>query len=228
MPQSPPARSDNTALKVVLVVLVFVLVPCIVLSFIGYNFLKKGVSAMSESIMPTAACAANFEYVRDSALAYAGDHNGALPPSKDWQAALEPYYRKLSARLGESKEFMGTKFEIKPLPKDKPWSCETGPKTPNTGITFNLDVAGKKLSDITNPESTVLFFETPEVRLNAATPYVPQPKSTAPKIIAGEARDWFVVNIKGEMKMDDSKIRFRTGPESKTGVRIETGTSNGR
>lgn len=198
-PPPPTSRPDggNRALKILLVVLVFVGIPCIVGVFFLMNLFKKGLQVMNETLMPVASCAANIESARDAMLAYAKDHNGFLPKADRWQEEIRPYYEKEFAARGSQKvDVLGQRFELKPFPKEGAWYCETGTEN-NTGIAFNAKIAGAKLADVKDPRSTALLFEIEKPRLNAVEEYAPKPKSSAPKMF-GESRDWMVVYVEGE------------------------------
>lgn len=220
-PPVPGQGSNNTALKIVLVVLFFVIVPCGVLGYFAMQLGKSALTAMSDTFMPVASCAMNFEFSRDAALDYAKDHKGILPSAAHWADEIEPYYRKLAAKnMSKSAEVLGTKFEFKAFPKEGVWTCDNGPKQAKTGIAMNVQLAGKKLSEITDPKGTILFFETTEPKRNDAQEFVAKSKSSAPKVFGSESRDWITVPIVGESNFElnskkGARVRFDAGNETK-------------
>lgn len=149
---------------------------------------------VSESIMPTASCAMNFEFVQQATMQYVGANAGKLPSGEHWQADIETYYRKLSAKMGKERvEVMGTVLELVPFPKDGQWACKHSDVT--TGIAMNKAIAGKKMADIAD-KSVAMFFETEKPGKNLVMDFVSPPTTKAPKMM-GKPREWLRVNLDG-------------------------------
>lgn len=182
--EMPAPRRSNSSLKIVLLILFLVCVPCIGLvavgGYFGFNLFGKG--------MKMASCAIAFEDVRDAIMTYANEHDGTLPNAKTWQTDITPYYAKVTATHKD----MGP---IKLMPAAGPWGCDNGDNQ-LTGIAYNSALSGKKLKNIENPYGTVLLFEVEKPELNATAVYVPRPKSTGP-LFFGQHRAWMTIPVQG-------------------------------
>lgn len=188
-----PTNRGSNPLKILLIILVFIGVPCLVGGYFIFNLLKDGMKMMGDTLMPAVSCAMNFDYVHQATTQYTADHDGKLPGA-NWQSDIEPYYRKLSAKMGkESVEMMGTKLEMKSFPKDGEWSCTQMDVT--TGIALNKAIVGKKMSEIAD-KSVAMYFETEKPGKNLVLDYKTPEAAKAPKMM-GKSRDWLRVNLDG-------------------------------
>lgn len=158
----------------------------------GWNFLKK-------TAFPMAGCFIGFEEVRNSIVAYSEDHDGKLPNAKTWQDDVREYYRKESAR--QKKE----KGPVQSFKVDGLWGCtlEDGSQT---GIAFNSELSGKKVSDIKDKNDKILVFEIEKPSLNANQVYKAR-KDPPPKIFGSE-RGWLKIPLRGELSSDGASGSF--------------------
>lgn len=179
-------RKSNSSLKVILLILFLVCVPCIGLITVGGYF---GFKAFGGA-MKLGACALGFDDVRKAILRYADDHDGKLPDAKTWQTDVEPYYSKVIARHKDT-------GPVKLMPVAGPWGCDDG-NGRLTGIAFNEEVSGKRLADIKSKYSVILIYEIDAPGTNAHGIYKYRPKSTSP-IMFGQHRGWIAMPIEGEM-----------------------------
>jgi hypothetical protein len=192
--QPAPTRSSSNPLKILLIIVVFIGIPCLIGGYFLFNIAKGSMKMVSESIMPTASCAMNFDFVQQAAMQYVGANSGKLPSADKWQSDIEPYYRKLSEKMGKERaEVMGAVFEMKPFPKDGQWACKHSDVT--TGIAMNKAIAGKKMADIAD-KSVAMFFETEKPGTNLVMDFVSPPAAKAPKMM-GKSREWLRVNLDG-------------------------------
>lgn len=204
MGQTPPpyyagAPKKSNTTTVVFIVLGVCAVCCILgalaLGGAGWFAFNKGKGLIG--------CAMGFDEARQATLAYAEAHKGMLPKAETWQDDITPYFVKIAEKqAGERKMLNG--FE----PTGE-WRCQNA-DGPVTGIAFNKDLAGKKLADIQDRESTILFFETPKVGKNLSEPYKRRSDDDSPKIM-GQIRGWIRQPIVGDPLMkDDSPIHMKS------------------
>lgn len=184
-----PAKSNSKIiLWVSLAAVLLVVFLCGGLVWAAYSM----VTGVGKSIGTVAQCPMTFELVSEATKAYAQENGGKLPPAKTWQKDIAPYYSKLAAKLEKQMEDVPF-LKIKPQAITTPLSCTMG--TPAPAIAYNSEVAGKKLTEIKDPNSTVLFFEklgTPAMNLAAAY------KDTGEKAkLFGEPRDLLKVYVEG-------------------------------
>lgn len=218
-PYSPPQKSGPSATKIILIILVFVGVPCVLLGVLVATFAKRGMEMASKTVMPLASCALNFQSARDGLLAYARDHSDTLPKAETWQDDIKSYYVKsLDKQLTQKGgEVLGVEFKLEPWKEDGPWGCRVT-DTEMTGIAFNTKMAGKKISDVASDGNAVLLFEVEKSGKNLHREYVPLPADKAPRLF-GETRDWLVANFSG-------KVDFKAGKNG-SGFNFETNSSDG-
>lgn len=207
--EMPAARKSSSSLRVVLLILFLVCVPCIGLvavgGYFGFNLFGKG--------MKMASCAIAFEDVRDAMMTYANEHDGKLPNAKTWQTDIKDYYGKVIATHKD----MGP---IKIMPISGPWGCDNGDEM-HTGMAFNSALSGKKLKDIENPYGTVLLFEIEKPALNASAVFEPKPKSTGPMFF-GSHRPWMTIPVQGQSnfgKNGSMRVDVETSKGSDTGAK---------
>lgn len=182
-----PPRRKNSSTVIILVVVGAIFGICIV-GVVAVAWFLRGIS---KSMGPWAGCIASFQVVQRATVKYAGDHDGALPRAATWQEDVTPY---LDKSLKEMKDVPF--FEFKMIEPGKPWGCVIKDKE-MTGMAFNSDLSGKKMSEITDPYSTYMVFEIEKPRMNAAEPYKYRDRASSP-VFMGERRGWIKVPVYGE------------------------------
>ncbi len=205
--QSAP---NNRGLKLALIIVAFVVIPCFAICVFFYIFAGKALTTFGTAVSPLVSCAMTFEATSKSIQDYAEAHDGKLPPAATWEKDIAPYYQKRYEGILKKRppEFLKMKFE--PSKPGEELACSTGDKT-RTGIAYNADVAGKKLADIPDPAKTVLIYEVEAPGKNLVRPYKPLDKEKAPTI-AGEHRQWLVVHADFKSgKNKDSGLNFDIG-----------------
>ncbi|MBI1757224.1 MAG: hypothetical protein HYR64_08980 [Fimbriimonas ginsengisoli] len=134
-------------------------------------------------IFRMANCAIGFSEVQKAVLEYADAHDGKLPNAKTWEDDVRPFYDKVHSRNADQRgPFRGFSGDD--------WGCSDAAEG-LTGVAFNLDLSGKKISDVKTPDFTPLIFEVETRGHNLATPYKSLPKESSPMIF-GEHRGWLV------------------------------------
>ena len=201
---------------------------CGVLIVIATFFFKNVFGQVTNTI----SCAGLFEITDASILSYAMEHNGKLPSSDTWQDDMAPYYKKHYDKVAVEDEL--PKFMRPPAPGEA-LQCTWEGRT--TGIAFNVELSGKEISKIKNPEKTVLLFETETTGKNQSMTFKEKPKSKAPKVMYNE-KDWIVYYVEGNKNpfdsSDPSKAKtFKINPEDaldkkdKKPVKSPEGSSKG-
>ena len=148
----------------------------------------QGVPILGLGLKPGLSCVVNFEYVRNAIVAYANDHKGKLPKAETWQDDIKSYYTKETLKEKNDNPFDS-------LNPEGNWECKSsGNKV--TGFAFNSDLSGKNLSDIKDPEGTIVVFEVPESGRNLHQSYTPRSKYDSPKIFGSE-RGWIAMPLTG-------------------------------
>jgi len=193
-----------------------VLLLCIMMGIGGF-LMCRNVANVGFS---TARCAIMFDAVGDAMLAYADQNGGKLPPADGWQEAIAAGYTEKRNQIANDEDlkdagpFKGMIEQFIPPPIEGELVCQTGSTA--TVVTYNAEVAGKKLSDITNRGNTVLLWERNGTGRNQTAAYVKQSADSGPQIM-GDHREWFVVFADGNGNASDSSSEFR----------IETGSTSG-
>lgn len=154
-----------------------------------------------KGVSPMIGCTFEMQGISRALESYTKEHGGKLPPAATWQKDIAPYYDKML-----SKEETGP-FSI---PKStEPFGCGDGAsKTP---FVFNTQYAGKKLSEIKDPDKAILVFETsgtPE--MNKSGVYKDPGAASAPKIF-NQPRGWFALNANLE------PVTIEDGQQTPTG-----------
>jgi hypothetical protein len=197
-PFSPPApRKSNNALIIGIILGGLGLCCAGAIGLLGY----AGFTGYQQ-ISPMVECAIGFEGVRDAIVMYAKENNGILPKAENWEASVRPYYLKA---VEQSKEKHGP---FKPMSADGPWGCRLANNS-MSGMAYNRDVAGKKLSEL--PDSTILVFEVPSAGRDLAIPYARQDAQSSPTIF-GERRGWIRAAISGDIDVnppEGTKVEVR-------------------
>lgn len=215
MEAPPPYRQkkSNTGLIIGLIIGGLVLCcvgPALLIGGLGYFGLKQGV--------PIVTCAMAIDDLQTAMTQYADANGGKLPAANNWQTAIKPYYQKVVSGKKDQNPFGQMSAEGM-------WGCSVGDE--KTGFAFNSDLAGKKIADIKDT-STVMIFEVPTQAMNQAMPYKEQDISKSPKIL-NDHRGWFVAPVKGEADLISEKgkrvrINAKAGGSS---VNVETSMTSG-
>lgn len=204
-PGSSPSQPRNSTLKILLVVLVFVGVPCILGSFFLLQLGRTGVRMIVEGTLPTVSCAYSFEQAREAMRQYAKANGGKLPPAETWEDAIRPYYAELIKGTPKGGKVLNEELKLTPFPAEGPWGCAVDGRVV-TGVAFNRDLAGQILADVAKPAQTVLLFEVPKPGKNLSEPYTTPPKEAAPKFMQ-QPRDWLRLFVVGEGPFSDGTFR---------------------
>jgi hypothetical protein len=216
-PPASPRRSSNSTLKIVLILTLVVVLPCIALILFGVFAVRAGMGLVRDQFGPIASCDLRFVQARDALLLYAGDHGGRLPLAANWQDALAPYIFQAQAGqpgAADAEKMFGIEF----LPRDGDWGCQL-PEGGMTGMAFNKELSGKQLAEITDRRGTIVLFEIPEPRRNAAGSYVPKPAADSPRFM-GTPRGWARIGLEGDtglMGEGGREARLRYEAEMKKG-----------
>jgi hypothetical protein len=184
-PYMPPRKKSSTGL-VVGIVLGVVALCCIggavLIGGLGYMGIKAG--------GPMVECMVGFEQLRQAMDLYIKENDGKLPKAETWQDDLRPYF----ARTQKAGDGAGPFKEWDP---QGDWGCQNGNN--RTGIAFNDRLSGKKVDDIED-KSTVVLFEVEGARKNAHEPYQPRDDKKSPEIM-GTPRGWIKMPLEGEIIM---------------------------
>ncbi|MBL8048282.1 MAG: hypothetical protein JNJ45_06330 [Chthonomonas sp.] len=216
-PQYQPPKKQNNLPRILLLVFVFVCVPCVLILFFGsrllLNVAKKGMSV--------AGCSFSLSSARDAMVDYSKDHNGKLPPMADWQKEIFPYYqkhvKKVTAEMDNANDFIKDLLDLDMM-KDpaKPFGCATDDDAKRTTFVYNSKIAGLPLAEVRKNAETKWIFESMDGGVSVSKPAPDKlDDASAPKLM-GSVRGWFW--IKGE---GDSYLRNREFSEGNIKVRIE-------
>lgn len=189
-----------------MIILAVVGIPCIgmiVLGAVGYKFFKS-------DFEPMAGCMMAFEEVHEAVIDYANAHNATLPKAGSWQDDVRGYYSKVITRNSKDRG------PIQVMLPDGDWGCRYGDGK-MSGIAFNTDLSGKKLSDIADPRGTILIFEVEKPEMNAARSYKPLDDKVSP-VIMGETRGWVTVTVDGDVELGDSRVRIDMSGDSRRSI----------
>ncbi len=200
----PPAPKRDKSSTILLVTVLAIVAFCVLgVAVGGYVLFRFGSMAMN-TVGPMAGCAISFQSARDAVLSYARDHNGKLPNAENWQDEVKKYLRI------DDSEFKGSPIEIKAITAEGDWGCYTQTEGEMTGMAFNSELAGKKISDVANPRRVIMLYEVEKPSRNARGPYSPLPRSSSPKIF-GEHRGWMTMPVEGSSDFDFDSSRTRSG-----------------
>lgn len=148
-------------------------------------------------------CAISISETRKAILEYEKE-KGHFPPAATWQTDIAPYYKSVI----ESRKSKEDRGPFKAWNIDENLICTDNP-TP-TGIAYNEELAGKKLSDIKDPYSTYVLFEVGETGMNLHQAYKRRDRSTWPKMMDSR-RPWLELKLRGDVEGGDSKtIQIKT------------------
>jgi hypothetical protein len=128
-------------------------------------------------------CGTDLAHVHDGIMAYAQAHGGKLPGKDKWQEDIRQYVKPIQ---NVSPQF--------PMPEADGDPCDLNGQT---SICYNSDLAGKKLSDITD-DSTILLWEVPGVGHDQAKPYAKPDDSKGPTLVLNKHRGWIQQPVHGD------------------------------
>ncbi len=167
------------------------------LGFWGFNKIKG-----------TGGCALAFNDLEKAFPMYAADHKGKLPQADKWQDEMREYYRKSLSPANEGKS-------INQMTPDGDWGCVDS-EGKGTGLAFNSDLSGKKLAEISDP-TTPLVFEVESPSKNQHEKYKARPFTTSPFMIGNLHRGWMELPVSGDPVLVNQNgarvpVRTNTGP----------------
>jgi len=191
MESPPPYYSGQKKSNVGLIVGIIIGVVCVCcilpiagltgLGFWGFGKLKGMVG-----------CSIAFSNLQRAVQDYAQEHDGKLPQAATWQTDVRPYFEKEAARHAKEQQMFTNG------PADSA-GCTNG-DSPPTGIAFNSDLSGKKISDVKDALNTIMLFEVPKTGSNLTEPYKAQSFETSPRML-GNQRGWYVCGIDGRIEL---------------------------
>lgn len=161
-----------------------------------YRGIEDGVRAMR----PVTACSTEATALRDALNTFASRNGGKLPSSATWKADVrEEFIRRRDElkRLDVNLRNLGPDSGIHWSEAEGQWGCRIG-NGALQAFCFNSELAGKQVSDIVEPEKTVMVFETPYTE-NRAEPFKRRIDRTGP-LVMGQLRDWIIIPVVGSMK----------------------------
>jgi hypothetical protein len=208
-PQPTMKKKSNTGLIIGLVVGA-VLICCVLPlgGLIGFSFVAatKGQGMIG--------CTISMQVAAESVRQYTRDNGGKLPPEKNWEAALWPYFEQETKDMDDTGPF-------KLFQKGEPWGCDEGEML--TGFALNADLAGKNLKDIPDQRNAVVIFETKKRGIGQVQKYQLPPHSQSPSLLGGVlgkgSRGWFVVTADGQANLTDKNGRPKVLQDTSKGFR---------
>lgn len=137
-----------------------------------------------QATKPIVGCTIAMTGISRALQDYTKANGGKLPSAATWQTDIAPYYDKMLKNESAGPFTIPTSTE--------PFGCGEG--SSKTSFAFNAAYAGKKLSEIKNPDDVILVFETTGTpQMNKSGSYKDLGKAASPKIF-GQPRGWFALN----------------------------------
>lgn len=206
----PPQKKSNVLLWVILGgVFGCCILPIVLLGGLGFWGFNK--------IKGLAGCMFNYQDMQRALLRYADEHGGKLPNAATWQDDVREDFRKSMT----PKQQLGPFEEMSP---DGEWGCKD-PDGIMSGMAFNSELSGKKISDIRDQVSTIMIFETAHPGKNLNEPYKPKDFMLSPKTIGGKPRGWIEAPVNGApitIGERGQMVPLRTGAGNNgSGVNVE-------
>ncbi|HWD41626.1 MAG TPA: hypothetical protein VG944_22475 [Fimbriimonas sp.] len=174
---APQPKKSKVGLIVTIVVLVLTcccLIPGIVVVSGGLQLFGSSKGLIG--------CSISMTDWRDAVMAYAAAHNGKLPPAATWQDDVLKYVKTSNVQPGF------------PVPQPSDDYCD---KQAATVISFNSDLAGKKVDSIKDQEGTVMLFEVAGSGRNKSAKWIERAQESAPKFIMSVPRGWIEIPVRG-------------------------------
>ena len=199
---SPPPPKKSRPGLVIGIVIAAILVCC------GGPVLLLGGGGLwaYNKFQPFLTCAISLPEARNAILAYERE-KGHFPAAETWQTDVAPYYK----RVVDSAKSKDKRGPFKAWNFDENLICTSEPSP--TGIAYNEELAGKKLSDLKDPNSTYVLFEVAQTGMNLHQKFERRPKSSYPKMM-DKPRPWLEVPVSGQMEGGDSSIRVSSDTDS--------------
>jgi hypothetical protein len=181
--QSPPyyssaPKKSNVGLIVGIIVIAVILccvAPMVGLGVFGLNIFNKAQGFMG--------CGWSLEQMRDGMLAYAKAHDGKLPAKDHWQEDIAQYLKPIPIQKG---------MKLPPMNSDV---CDLDA---GSSACYNEGLAGKNVSSIKDPSSTVILWEVPGRGRDKSGPYTEPVYTTGPKLVGNIPRGWITQPVEGE------------------------------
>ena len=170
-----------------------------------------------------AGCMFVYKDVRTGLLKYADEHGGKLPKAETWQDDVREDYR----------QSMTPKDKLGPIEEPSPdgdWGCKL-PDGTMTGMAFNSELSGKKVSDIADQVSTIMIFETEHAGKNLHEKFKARPFETSPIMIGSTRRGWMQAPVSGKPKVvgvNGQETQMDPGGSSNDGINFKVDTSSGK
>lgn len=174
---NPPKKPKNTVLYVILGLVGLCAICCGGGIFMMFFAMKKAKNLIG--------CSVNYAITLQAVKQYATLHDGTLPPAKDWQDAILPDFDQGGQKVSN---FFGGSDPSGNL------GCKGDGKSPETGIAYNKDIAGKKIADL--PRTTVVLFEVKSTERNQCLSYKPQ-QGFSPQTVENQPRQWLWITLGG-------------------------------
>ncbi len=194
-PPPIPGKKNNTLSIVLISVSAVCILICGIGGFMAFNAGKAAIGTVG----PLVACTADLKSIREALVAY-DLKNGKLPAAATWMTDVRPFLKQNDAEIKEMEN--NPVMPIKLMDPAKPWGCKASPEK-TYAYAYNIEVAGKKLADVTaaNP---ILVFETDQApKENLAMKYAMPTSKAEPKIF-GQVRDWLTARVTGDIDFDAS------------------------
>lgn len=176
-----PKRQASPWLWILVGVVGFCVIGIVAVGALGFGAMRMA-SDIGRCIITTGAVANSLDdYVKAK---------GVYPPAASWQQEIAPFYKTRTEEM--RKEMAKTPVGDMFTPADITAGLECNPGSPKTYLAYNPEVAGKKPSEIADPDKTVVIFEQMNAGMNVAAPYKTQDPAKAPRM-GGDSRGWFVM-----------------------------------
>lgn len=151
-------------------------------------------------------CTISITAARKAILMYERE-KGHFPDADKWQTEVAPYYKQVM----ESKKGKNDRGPFKVWNFDESLVCVDEPSP--TGVAYNEELAGKKLTDIKDPYNTYLLFEVANTGMNLHQKYVHRGRETYPKMM-DKPRPWLELPVSGSISGGDSSSSMHISTDS--------------
>ena len=212
-PAFNPAQQQRSGKNVWIWLILAVVFFCILL-IVGIGFMVKSLATTVTSMM---SCAMNGELATNAILAYAEENDGQLPNAETWQDDIMANYEQLYANRGEmfDTEDLPDLFQFNIAEPGSILTCNSGGEH-DTGFAFNSALSGLNMSEIEDPDDTILIWETTTPGYNTfGDPSGRSDDDPALKLY-GESRSWVDFLVSGDMNNESGEnldFRFDIEPE---------------
>ena len=162
--------------------------------------------------MDLVGCSVSIEQHRAALVAYAAKHGGKLPPAAKWQDDVKAFVKPMEGQNDPGQPFT--------LPGPDADYCDA---SGNTGLTYNRDLAGKKIDEIKEPYEAIVLFETPGRGRNKSGAWQEQPFASSPQVFKSARRGWLRQPLKGQASYKDQLGRMKQAPTVNGGSSVQFG-----